>query len=495
MTDEKPMGPSWGEGLEDLGELGQGGMARVRRARDTRLRRELAVKVLAPELAENPEAVRRFQAEAQVTAQLEHPHVPPVHEMGLASNGDHYFSMRLVEGSTLDVILRDPDFDVEDEARLFRVLQVFLKVCDAVAFAHSRGVVHCDLKPSNIMVGSHGQVYVMDWGISLLNEMGERPVTVGPEERRSPRTGNVMGTPGYMAPEQARGHHQAVNARTDIFALGAILYRILTGRRPYSDSTGKEAYRRSLYAEVTPPEQMAPDRRLPRWLCAIAMRALSFGQEERHPRVESLQEDVESYIRGVGRYPLRAFGAGQVIVREGEKGERAYVIHRGRCVAYKLVGGRRQVLREMGPGDIFGETAIFASQVRTATVEALEETVVSEVGRDALEQELQMTFIMNRVVRSLARRFHDVDRRTSVLAAEVDAAHLAREVLLHLNFHGTAVSGEERTAPWRPLCERLVRQLGLSAEQLATAVRAVPQVSLDEASDCITLRASEVESG
>src|SRR6185436_10007329 len=151
--------------LVDAGQIGKGGMSTVRKVVDTAFSRELAMKVISAGLASRPNDVQRFLDEARITAQLKHPHVPPVHELGATSDGRHFFTMKLVQGRTLDELMKEPTYSSADEAQLFAVLQIFTRVCEAVGFAHSRGVLHCDLKPSNVMVGTHGQVYLMDWGI------------------------------------------------------------------------------------------------------------------------------------------------------------------------------------------------------------------------------------------------------------------------------------------------------------------------------------------
>ncbi|HCF57888.1 MAG TPA: hypothetical protein DFS52_07820, partial [Myxococcales bacterium] len=154
------------ERIVDQGVIAKGGMSTVRLAYDTNLLRHMAMKVLSPKIAAKPLEARRFLEEAQITGQLEHPNIPPVHEVGIDDEGTHYFTMKYVHGVTLEELLNGQNFSVRDEAKLFEVLQVFVKTCQAIGFAHCRGVIHCDIKPRNVMVGSYGQVYVMDWGIA-----------------------------------------------------------------------------------------------------------------------------------------------------------------------------------------------------------------------------------------------------------------------------------------------------------------------------------------
>jgi len=212
--------------LVDEGEIGAGGTATVRKMYDPSLRRRVALKTLSPELSGNPRAHRDFVQEAEITAQLDHPNIIPIHELAMV-NGRASFSMRLIRGQTLGEALASWA-DLPDAAdALYRVLNVFQHVCDAVAFAHSRGVVHGDIKPDNVMVGSFGEVYVVDWGVaSLIPTAGSEPAVSVSSERHT-RSG-VRGTPAFMAPEQAMG--RPVDGRADIYATGCVAYWLLTGQ-------------------------------------------------------------------------------------------------------------------------------------------------------------------------------------------------------------------------------------------------------------------------
>jgi serine/threonine-protein kinase len=219
------------------GEISRGGGGIIFRARDLELGRDLAVKVLLEAHRGQPVLVRRFLEEAQVSGQLQHPAIVPVHEVGELADGRPYFAMKLVQGRTLAALLRDRPAPEQDRPRF---LQVFASVCQAVAYAHSKGVIHRDLKPSNVMVGEFGEVQVMDWGLAKILAVRDEP---GAQTVRTVRTelagastqvGAVLGTLSYMAPEQARGEVEALDERCDVFGLGAILCEILTGQPPHS---------------------------------------------------------------------------------------------------------------------------------------------------------------------------------------------------------------------------------------------------------------------
>jgi serine/threonine protein kinase len=230
-------------------ELGRGGMGVVYEAEDRELERHVAVKVLATELA-SAGGAERMRREARVIAGLEHPGIVPLHDVGRLADGRSFYAMKLVRGRRLD--------EVAGEGRgTTELLRIFLRICEAVAFAHARGIVHCDLKPENVMAGELGEVLVMDWGVahSVVHD-GADPV--------------IAGTQGFMAPEQERG--ESVDAATDVYALGGLL-RALVARRP-------------------------------RLLEAIAAKATAAGTEDRYADASALADDVIRYLDGA---PLAAY--------------------------------------------------------------------------------------------------------------------------------------------------------------------------------------------
>jgi len=219
---------------ELLQEVGHGGAGVVFRGRDRLLGRELAVKVLRDVYRRAPEFYRRFVEEARVGSRLQHPAIVPVYELGWFDDRRPYFTMKLVEGQTLGALLKERADPSQDWPRL---LGVFEQVCQAMAYAHAQGVVHRDLKPTNIMVGAFGEVQVMDWGFAKVlggqGEPRESPSAAPADGETASQSGVMMGTPAYMPPEQARGEADRIDSRADVFALGAILCEILTGEPPY----------------------------------------------------------------------------------------------------------------------------------------------------------------------------------------------------------------------------------------------------------------------
>lgn len=405
------------ERYSDEGEIGRGGMGRVHRVLDKTLLREVALKLLRPELEEQARQVRRFVREAQITAQLDHPNIVPIHEIGRDPETGYYIGMKLVDGDNLGEVIEKLGEERLEPEKLAELLQIFIKICEAISFAHSRGVVHRDLKPSNIMVGKFGQVYVMDWGVArLLPEPAEAPsrytlVAKELEEALEEQPGNIIGTPRYMPPEQVQGRHERVDERSDVFALGATLYHMLTGRPPYASDTYYNTLLEALAAEIPPPEDVVGEDRIPPGLSAITMKALAADIGDRYPSVPELQHDLERFLRGSWDQVIETFPPGARIISEGEEGDVAYIILEGRCSVFTVADGQKIVLREMGPGEVFAETGIIAATPRTASVEAIDEVKVKVVSRETLTHGLGLNSWMGAFVRALADRFRDVDER------------------------------------------------------------------------------------
>jgi len=389
--------------LVDEGEIGAGGSGSVHRAYDPNLRRVVAMKVMAPRAKRSEESRARFINEARIMAQLDHPNVVPVHDLVAEKRKDAYFVMKLVRGRTLEAVVLERAAQPASPEGLHKLLLVFLKVCDALAFAHSRGVLHCDLKPDNIMVGEFGEVYLMDWGIAL-----EKPlVASGPDPSARP---GIRGTPSFMSPEQARGDGSSLTEKTDVFGLGAVLYFILTGHKPFAGKSVTQTLARARAGEYEDPD-LAAGGPLPPSLVHIVKRAMAREPADRYANVREVSRSIEEFARGDWHLPVRIFAAGSVIAKEGEWADAAYIIVSGTCRVFKTVGGERRLLRDMGPGDVFGETGILSGDVRTATVEAADEVVTRVVTRELFQDQLGVDSWLAKFVLALADRFRDLDQR------------------------------------------------------------------------------------
>jgi hypothetical protein len=436
-----------GGGLEteryrELEVIGRGASGVVIRALDKEILRDVAIKIVDPNLATDGSEIGRFTEEAQITGQLEHPSIVPIYELGLDNRGRRFMCMKLIEGATLEATLERLGDSRLTPVHLSKLLDVFVKVCDAVSFAHSRGVLHRDLKPTNIMVSDFGQVYVLDWGIARLShgvpEVGP-PVQIHTglaEGVEVDPPGSLVGTTWYMAPEQLQGRHEHLDERTDAFALGATLYQILTGRPPLTPDIVRAFWIRKAPPAIPLPGTLAHPAAVPHELSRIVMRALSYEPSARYASVAELKEDVEAFQRGAWDVPRVSIAAGSILIREGETGDAAYVIIEGRCVAYEVEAGVERKLRDMGPGDVFGETAVFTGGPRTASVRAATDVVLLMVTGEILLKTLGLNSWMGAFVKALAERFREADQKLR------DAGRASGEII-----GGTApdsVSGSER---------------------------------------------------
>jgi CRP-like cAMP-binding protein len=394
------------------GELARGGMGAVRSAFDATLQRRMAAKTMHAATYEHVMLVHGFLREAQVTGQLDHPNIVPIHELGRDAKGELYFTMKLVEGQSLKMMIGGGV--ALDSDRLINLLEIFVKVCDALGFAHARGVLHCDIKSANVMVGEFGQVYLMDWGGAQL--LPHRP---GVDTRKwvhdslpplpaSETKGLVFGTPTYMSPEQASAGREPMDERSDIFSMGALLYEIMTGRPPYHGNTALEAIMLAQLCDIRPPDELphVPPNTYPRELVRIVMKALAKRPDDRYSSVAGLKLDILKLMRGGGNFSTVRVARGAHVIRQGEVGDAAYIVVSGKLEVYKTIDGERVSLRVLGPGDMFGETAIFAASPRTASVVVLEDASLVVVTSDVIEQELtSMKPWMGAFIRTLASRF------------------------------------------------------------------------------------------
>lgn len=399
-----------GERFEERGVVAVGGMAKILRRFDRAIQREVAVKTI-----ESPtdHEQMRFVEEAQITGQLEHPNIVPIHDIALSDSGEaESFSMKLIEGGTLHALLAVyPEGEGPSDRELESLLQIFLKVCDAISFAHSRGVIHRDLKPHNIMVGAFGQVYVMDWGLAKLLDgpraseasQVKRSVSLSMAPRKEQR-GEVYGTPAYMAMEQAFGDVDSIDERTDVFGLGGILYEMLTQKPPHQSTQS------IISGKVPDPREVVPGRPLPARLCEIAKKCLEADQNDRYQSVAALREAISEFVRSGGWFATARFTAGQTIVREGERDRTAYIIEEGTCEVWHDVDGEREVAGILHKGDPFGETALFSDMPRTANVTAITDVMVAVITPETLDRELAGHSWMRALIKALAQRFVATDR-------------------------------------------------------------------------------------
>ncbi|HEX7604545.1 MAG TPA: cyclic nucleotide-binding domain-containing protein [Polyangiaceae bacterium] len=475
--------------LEVLGPLAAGGMGTVEIVVDRAIGRRMAKKSMHSMLAGDSRMLRMFLREARTNAQLDHPNVVPVYDVG-ERDGALYFTMKLVDGRTMKDIIRALEDGPMDPNVLFNLLDVVIKVCDALAFAHARGVVHCDVKPANVMVGDFGEVYLMDWGIARLQGPARKDSSAkipieGEEEEADPPSGHtgdaVLGTASYMSPEQAQGNRFLLDARSDVFSVGAIIYEILARRPPYRGESHGETLELARNGTYARPRDLVGESRVPAELERIVLKAMARHRSDRYAGTDELKGDLLRFMRGGAEFPQTTFARGSVIMREGEAGNSAYIIVSGRCEVRKHLNGVQQVLKTLGAGEVFGEMAVLSEGPRTATVVAVEDTTVLVVTGAVLNQELAlMKPWMARLLHTQADRIRDIYTTKRVtLGGGPTGPRLANQILMHLTTYGTAGADGSRSLRWSTLSREIEAQMGAPTHTIHMLVARYPEVVLD----------------
>ncbi len=296
---------------EPIARLGQGAMGAVDVARDIHLRRRVALKTVLPAMASHRALVDRFLSEMQITAQLEHPNIVPVYALEVGADGALGYAMKLVAGKDLAELLADARALVKagdslpSHLVLEQRLEIFLKVCDALEYAHAKGIVHRDLKPSNVMVGKHHEVYLMDWGIARPMGAGGQAIDAGIElasvdgdvAGMRTRVGATVGTPAYMSPEQASGRNHELDGRSDQYTMGLILQECLTLEQAVRGKTVEDVLHKAREARRDPLPEGGQDSPMWRELVAIVEKATARGVEARYPTIAALAAEVRLVLR------------------------------------------------------------------------------------------------------------------------------------------------------------------------------------------------------
>ncbi len=282
--------------------IGFGGMKAVLLVLDIDTGREVAMAMM-PDFRERPASdLERFVREARLTARLEHPNIVPVHDMGTDLSGAPFFTMKYLRGQSLATLLRRVrrgEVASEKEYSIERATQIFIRVCNAVLFAHSRRVLHLDIKPDNVNIGDFGEVLVLDWGLAMVMNGGDAAAGSHAGPARETRDGVAKGTPGFMSPEQVAGRNGELDERSDIYALGALLYTMLTLHCPLAGKSVEEIMAATVRGEIpSPSEAAAPDRPVPAALEAICRKAMALKPEDRYQSVAELRADIQAFAAG-----------------------------------------------------------------------------------------------------------------------------------------------------------------------------------------------------
>ena len=278
--------------------IGTGGMKKIFNVTDRMTDRPVAMAVMHK--IKKPEIIEQFLKEARLTASLEHPNIMPIYDVGLDEVGEPFFTMKLIKGETLGHYLKglSPDAELQ-KYELNNLLNIFVKICDAVSYAHSKEILHLDLKPDNIQIGDFGEVLVCDWGLARYNESSDLNLDIEEQDQSGlTHYGSSLGTPGYMGPEQVTQSRDKLTRASDIYSLGAILYSILTHFAPIEGDDPKAIMEDTVRGKISPPSLRCPDLFIPESLEAVCMKALQVDPAKRYPDAEAMKNEILQYNLG-----------------------------------------------------------------------------------------------------------------------------------------------------------------------------------------------------
>ncbi len=393
-----------------LESLGRGGFGSVELCFDQRLRRTIARKAPHPDdIVQDDAQVQRLLNEARLICYLDHPGVVPIYDIFLDQNEQLNCTMKVLDGEDLETLLvRGSRQGVRPALQL--ALKILTSICEVMAYAHDKGVLHLDIKPANIMLGNYGEVLLIDWGtarlydsaryLDYLKASGESTEGGGLEDSYS----GLVGTLHFMSPEQLSEPRDVLTPGSDIFSVGVLLYEMLSGRRPFSGNA-PEDYVQSLYCDTpTALHELRGD--IPKRLSEICAKMLHKKKEDRHQSFHEILQDLREFSDTGNSFARQTFQKGEVLLEEGDQGNYALHIIEGSVEISVTVDGRREVLATRKSGGIIGELSVFSRKPRTATATAMEPTTVSWLTRDSVEKELEKTNPwIGQMIRGLSDKF------------------------------------------------------------------------------------------
>ncbi len=411
-------------------QIARGGMGILFSVYDRDFQRHSVMKVLRPDVKRDTMLIRTFVREARITGQLEHPNIVPVHDLGTIAEEGPFFTMKHVQGEPLNKIIshiekEDPEY--LERYDVIALLEIFRKVCDAVAFAHAKRILHRDIKPHNIMVGDYGEVYLMDWG--LAKNIGEitTEIHVGDilgKPAGAPGTIVLKGSPGYMSPEQAGGGDQVLDERSDMFLLGSTLYHMFTFFPPYIGTSISNILKCARDCDYLRPDEVAlSPMQIPEDLSRIINKCMSKRKDDRYQNIDELVEEIDALIYGRMESQCRVLKKGEMLIKEGEEGNECYIIESGKIEIFKGEGENKIVLNMLGPGDILGEMALITHDERSASAQVIEDAEVLVLNEDLFQRNLtRLPPWMTSAIMTLARRLANADRQLTEFRRQPDSS-------------------------------------------------------------------------
>jgi eukaryotic-like serine/threonine-protein kinase len=473
-------------------DLGKGGMGTVDAVEDTQLNRILAMKTLAPKHAKSPSTVESFLKEARFTAQLQHPNIIPVHDVGTSPDTDApFYTMKLIEGeSLLEVInnLKDKDPIYEKKYNLFTRLNVFRKVCDALAYSHSRGIIHRDIKPANIMLGPYGEVLLVDWGLAKhINDEEEKAnayASNGFEDSFLTHDGIIKGSLAYLSPEQAFGNIREIDRLTDIFLLGATLYHLLTLEAPYNYTEVAKLLNHAENAKYLHPLEQPGCDNLPLQVTDIITQAMSKNKDDRFQSVEQISRSIDYYLSGKHASSLKHYKRGEKLILKDSTGNEAYVVVSGRVEIYHDDNDKYNVLDVCEKGSIIGELSLLTGKKRSANAVAMEETSVLVITRQMMLDELnKMPPWLEKTLSSLAFKLQNTNSDVHpFISASCALPVVTQAYYIFMEIHYQAISESNELPGYsrEQLAQQIADNLGLPSERTEGSINTLVQKQILE---------------
>ena len=473
--------------------VNQGGIGTVFKVQEQDLLdRALAMKVLSPDRKLDLKSIKSLVKEAKITGFLEHPNIIPLHDFGLLRETGFFFIMKLVQGDTLGEILsglkrRKPEY--LKTYHNYVLLNIFRKVCDAVSYAHSMGVLHLDIKPHNIIVGQYGEVFLTDWGAARIignPDAEEDPVKqrfwremLDEHEPVAGQKGGLQGTIPLMSPEQAKGESHLLDERSDIFLLGATLYTMFTLSFPYVGKTTIEVLQKAQRRKLIPPEKRSLSQQIPEEISQVILKAMEARQEDRYADVAELAGAIDKLLAGKWvPHITRQFKAGEKILQQGEIGNEAYLILNGSVLVTRKMSEMNVVLGTYQSGEIIGEMSLLSKEPRSATIHALDKTTVAVLTRKMFSEHLgKLPPYIEKTLSALTDRLRQTDAMIHPhITSDCTAVVLKYLRLLFKDRCGA--EPKEFCLPLGGLLEEVSQDLGIPYEKIKNIIETAMYLEL-----------------
>ncbi|MCH2207067.1 MAG: serine/threonine-protein kinase [Lentisphaerales bacterium] len=465
--------------------VGQGGMGVIRSVTDKNLKRTLAMKILSTKFIGDENIANAFIEEARITARLQHPNIIPVHDIGQNSEDNSYFyTMKLVDGQSLqDIIdkLNEGDLDYKKKYNIFTLLNIFRKVCDAVSYAHSKGVIHRDIKPGNVMVGPFGEVLLLDWGLAKYSGKEEGTEKVSIKEQLSETNidtplmtmdGIIKGSLAYLSPEQATGEIKEIDNQTDVFLLGATLYHMLTLTAPYTSKNMVEIIYKAENGHFTHPNETEHGSRIPEAIVNLIIKAMSLDKATRFQNVEEMITKLTDYIEARNVSDYRVYNKGDQLISVNDLGEDTFIIISGKVEISRIIDGKSTVVETLESGAVFGELAPLTHSLRSATATAIGKVEVMIISKQLMFDELRkLPPWLEKIVFNLAGKVNSMNDSIHPFLLSNCSLPVLKQLLYLFNLVNTNADHKKTVSiEYLGIIHEISQNLGLSAVRIEEVI-------------------------